>query len=258
MNSNKGNVSKQAMLNSLIFKPIIAVTFLWPLSGFADVLMPPDFTVEYSLKKDNTEVGVMSRTLMRLENGRFKFESSSKTTGFISLFYQNSVNESTSWYIRDEQFIADQYHYLRIKKSKQRKVDIHFNWDSEKIITSVNESTWSMPIQQPVYDKLLYQIALMYDLSTDRPVYTYHIADGGRMKEYQFETVDNEIITTPIGDLEAVKLIRHKDNRQKKTILWCAPKLHYLPIRVDNYEDDGNMITALIKSIDGLNFNTAD
>ena len=241
------------MLQNIANKLLILASLLCPLSGLADEFMPPDFTIEYALKKDNTVVGMMIRTLKHLDSDRFLFESSSKTTGFISLFYKNSIHESTAWHISENQFIAEEYHYLRNKKDKLRKVDIHFDWDKKKIITTVNDSSWSMPIEKPVYDKLLYQIAVMYDLSAGRPIHTYRIADGGRMKEYYFESAGNELLSKSIGDVKTVKIIRHKENKQDRIILWCAPDLYYLPVRVDTYEDDGSVITAYIKRIEGLN-----
>lgn len=219
----------------------------------ADPHLPGEFTAEYTLKKDNTVVGNMERSLGILDNNSYSFESNSKTTGFISLFYKKSIHEKTNWRLEDQGFVALNYHFFSKKKDKQRKVDIRFDWESGMIITSVNESSWTMPLQPPVYDKLLYQVALMYDLSADRDISTYLVADGGRIKQYQFEKAGVEQLETPLGLIDTVKLIRYKQNKKDKAILWCAPKLSYLPVRVDTYEDDGSIISATIKRLKGLN-----
>ncbi len=245
-------------MNSFLARLLLPCVLLTPGVATGEDRMPPEFTVEYILKKDQTEVGRMTRSLSRLADDRYQFESRSKTTGLISLFYKNSITETTAWRVRDGRFIADSYHYLRVKKGKQRKVDIDFDWDRDRIVTSVNDSSWTMPIRDAVYDKLLYQVAIMFDLSTGLPIDTYYIADGGRIKEYYFERLGEESITTPFGEMRTVKLSRQKQNRDEQTILWCAPALDYLPVRVDTYEEDGSVISAGISRISGLALETAD
>jgi len=252
VNSRLQNESERTMQTSIIKLLMITAGLLCPAIVAANGYMPPEFTIEYSLHKGDTTVGTMTRSLKHLGNSHYEFESSSETTGFVALFYKRSIRELTSWQIHDDQFFADEYHYSRIKKGKQREVNINFNWEDKKIITRVNDSSWSMPIEEPVYDKLLYQIALMHDLKAGRPTDNYRIADGGRMKDYFFEIVGRDVIQTRFGDFESIKIIRRKDNREDKAVLWCVPSLHYLPVRVDNYDDEGSVITAHIKQIDGL------
>ncbi|MCG8325180.1 MAG: DUF3108 domain-containing protein, partial [Thiotrichales bacterium] len=176
----------------------------------------------------------------------------SKTTGLIAFFYKRSIRETTAWEYAGDRFIPQEYHYTREKKDKVRTVNITFDWDRQRISTRVNDSSWNMPLESPVYDKLLYQVAIMHDLARGTPIDVYRIADGGRLKEYSFTQTGHEVIATPLGELETIRLIRHKENQKDKAVLWCAPGLHYLPVRVDTYEDDGSVITALLTQLEGM------
>ena len=80
----------------------------------------------------------------------------------------------------------------------------------------------------------------------------YTIADGGKIKDYNFEILGEETLSTPLGKLDTVKLERHKPNSRRKSTLWCAKKLEFLPVKVENVEKDGRITTALIKSLDGI------
>ena len=111
-----------------------------------------------------------------------------------------------------------------------------------------------MKTQTGILDKLLYQLVIMIDLKAGYIPEKYVIADGGKIKEYTFEYIEDEIIKTPIGDLNTMKLSRYKKNKQE-TFLWCAYDLDFLPVKVITKENDGRLSKAIIKSIEGLKYN---
>ncbi|MCK5668633.1 MAG: hypothetical protein KAI15_06075, partial [Gammaproteobacteria bacterium] len=49
------------------------------------------------------------------------------------------------------------------------------------------------------------------------------------------------------------KITRQKPGKKGNTILWCASELNYLPIKVENIDDDGSITTAMIDTLTGLN-----
>ncbi len=252
MNSTAVTVSKKIMKIHLIAF-LCLLLFVVSNPGHAvEKTVLPEFTVEYELKKDETVVGVMTRTLTRLDKNRYRFTSDSKTTGFIALFYKKSIHERTEWSIQENRIISSEYEYVRNKGDKRRQVEVLFDRGSQQIRTSVNDSSWTMPMQEPIYDKLLYQVALMRDLSLQRDVSLYPVADGGRIKTYTFESAGRETIVTPVGEFNTIKLIRYKENNDDKAVLWCAPEMSFLPVRVDTIEEDGSVISARITSVSGF------
>ena len=61
------------------------------------------------------------------------------------------------------------------------------------------------------------------------------------------------MITTPLGKIEAIKLIRHREqSKGRQTILWCAPALNYLPIKLEHTEKGGAVFTAVLRHLEGL------
>ena len=101
-------------------------------------------------------------------------------------------------------------------------------------------------------DKLLYQFAIMFDLQAGRKDLEYTIADGGKVKYYDFEPIGNETINTPLGELQSLKFIHHKEGSERSVTLWCAPQLQFLPVKVENDEKDGSRTVAIVKSVKGL------
>lgn len=223
---------------------IAAITYSSPLLSNSSV-----FQAEYSLHAKGLKVAKMQRQHSVLENGNHFFKSETKTVGLASLFRDDHIIESTEWKENNSDIQPIKYSYQRSNKKKKRQVQITFDETQQRIINSINNDNWTLPFQEGVYDKLLYQIVLMKELSLGDTPKEYSIADGGKIKSYRFSQLGKETIDTPIGKLETIKMSLHKDNKERKTILWCAESLDFLPVKVENTEKNGDHVIAIIESL---------
>jgi len=218
--------------------------------------IPPFFEANYTLYSNDTKVGIMERRFFQQENGNYTFRSESKTTGFIALLKKVLIIEESTWKLVDSYFTPLNYTYHHIKGKKERDAEIKFDWDRQQITNRVNESTWTMQTQIGIQDKLLYQLTVMSDLKSEQIPENYAVADGGKIKQYTFVRIADEILKTPLGEFNTIKLRMHKSNRKQETFLWCAYDLNFLPIKVTSTEKDDRLSTAIIKSITGLGLNS--
>ncbi len=214
--------------------------------------MPGNFTVTYTLHGKGMKLGEMKRDFSRLVNGDYRFFSESKTTGFISLFRDDHIIEESIWQFDKGGIKPLTYTYEHTGGKKERQVRVLFDHSTRKIRNQLADDSWEMPLEDNVLDKLLYQLVIMSDLKKQEADLTYTIADGGHIKQYKMELLGEEFIDTPLGKIRSLKLRRHKPNSKRSTTLWCAPAMHYLPIRVEYQEKDGEITTAEIKKVSGL------
>jgi len=227
----------------------------WLLCAFghaAAAELPGTFEAHYSLYRTGAKVAEMLRVFERLDNGRYRYRSETRTTGVFSLFRKDHVIEESNWLFRNGELRPLEYLYDHSGGKKDRNVAVTFDWDAQKITNTVNGQSWRMPTEPKVMDKLLYQLAIMHDLKSGRAPLAYTVADGGKIKTYDFELLGNEIISTPLGELDTVKVSRVRKDSRRETVFWCAEKLHFLPVRVENIETDGGKTTVVIDSVTGL------
>ncbi len=217
--------------------------------------IPAFFKANYTLYSNGTQVGLMERHFYQQEDGNYTFRSESKTTGFIALFKKIHILEQSTWNLIDSYFTPLNYTYHHTKGKKKRDAEINFNWNKKQITNRVNESTWHMQTQKGIQDKLLYQLTIMSDLMSGQIPDSYAIADGGKIKNYSFERISDELLKTPLGEFKTIKLALHKRNKKQENYLWCAYDLNFLPIKVTSTEKDDRLSTAIIKSLTGLGIN---
>ena len=228
-----------------------AVLLFAPASYGAEEF-PGPFEATYTLYSTGTRIATMQRRLSRSEDGRYLYESKTDAAGLLALFRKDHITERSVWEFAESGPRSRSYLYERSGGSADRTVQVSFDWASGFITNTVNGSTWQMPLQPEMMDKLLYQLAIMFDLESGKESLHYIIADGGKTKIYRFYRLGEEVIDTPLGRLRTVKLQRDKPNSRRDSTLWCAIGLHFLPVKVENVEKSGKVTTAVISGLQGF------
>ncbi len=189
--------------------------------------------------------GEAVRELKPLENGDWSFtsEASSLMAG---------ISEKTRFtYLPSEHIKPISYRYHRKVLGKSRKASIDFDWTNKRVTTIVKDQPWKMSIPEATQDKLSYQLQMRLDLMAGKTEMTYAVADGGKLKEYRFTVTGEETIETPFGTYNAVRVMRDRGaNAERETLIWFAPELDYLIVRLEQTETDGKTYGLLLKNLE--------
>ena len=211
--------------------------------------LPEQFTAIYSVKKTGITIGETQRVLSR-ENGQYLFESITRPVGVAKLFTDGQVVERSLWQFYQGHPRPEQYTFFNSGGKNKRNAQLDFNWEKNQVINIINNKPWSMPLEYGTSDKLLYQLRIMQDLPTSATSLRYPIADGGKLKYYEIEILGKERIKTPLGKFEALRLQHTKGSR--KTTMWCAQELGYLPVRIEQRKNDDSPVVAVLTSVKGI------
>lgn len=210
--------------------------------------LPESFSVTYVLTMGPLSLAEMTRKLYKNEAGHYVFESYSKPIGYARWFTDNTLLEKSEWIYHEGEMRPLKYLYDRDGSKKQRHVELSFDWENMRVTNTINNDPWSMEIVDGTLDKLLYHLAVMYDLERGDDSLSYQVADGGKLKSYEFNKLGEETVNTSHGEFRTVKLERPGS---RDTTLWCAEELYYLPVRLMQ-EEDGKTLTLKLKSFSGI------
>jgi len=210
---------------------------------------PTPFMAHYQVTKGAMSVGSTTRALQDKGNGNFIFESITKPGGIAKLFTRGKVVERSYWRWQENSLIPQEYTYMNSSEQK-RDVKMVFNWQNLEVTNIINGDPWTMQLEDSTLDKLLYQLAIMYDLNAGKDSLSYKVADGGTMKLYEVVISGTERLSLDIGVFDTIKVVISKNNRQ--TTLWCAKALQYLPVRIEQQKDDDGPVTANLIELKGI------
>jgi len=210
------------------------------------VLGVEPYSALYKLEADGMPVGKLERTLGRAaEDGSFILKSKTYTTGFLSIFVKDRINEESQFRISGGKVVPLSYHYLKKKKGKLIEERITFNSTSGYILSNFNDGKQEFPIIGNESDKLLYQYRIREALRRGETDLQYQVVDRMNLRPYLFKVGALEKLETEVGALEVVRVERINEGK-RKTTLWFAPSLDYLPVKIEQDADDHKFSSTII------------
>lgn len=107
-------------------------------------------------------------------------------------------------------------------KSKKKDVDIFFD------------------LKYKMLDQLSSQLALQMDVATGKKTMSYPVIEDDELDTFDFKVVGNEVINTPVGKLDTVKIERVRGAQSKrKSYIWFAKDWNFTVVRLYHLEKDG-------------------
>ena len=200
---------------------------------------PKTFDNQYKAKLYGFNITVTNRLTQTADN---QYDLLFKAESMIGSITEQSKMQ---WNPAQQTVSPLHYSYARRGLGKDRTAELSFNWKNKSVTNNVQKTSWQMDIAQKVQDKLSYQIQMQQDLLNGQKDFTYQIADGGRLKEYKFMTVGEEILDTPLGKVNTIKVKRSRENDARVTYAWLAKDWNYLLVRLQQ-EEKGDAYTIYI------------
>ncbi len=211
-----------------------------------------------------------SLSLSNKDNGKeddsevfYHFKSYSIPVGLLAFKKDETRNEQSEGMIRDNKIYPQKYSFLQIRNNTTRRnVELLFDWDKKEVTNhhKHKNSKWVMDIPDSTVDKLSYQLAMMLFLQNNETrqdkEFRLNIADGGRIKEYDFKILGEERVYTSLGSYKTLKIYHHRYRKDKNITLWCAPELNYLPVKIVQEEPGKpDFVSTLVSYQEGMTGN---
>ena len=233
---------------------MMALTLLAVISIASASHPPPEFEARYQLQRVGITLGEAHLQFRRPFPERYDYRLHTRATGPARLLIRAEVEESSRGRITEQGFRPDVYRYQR-RGDDEREAELRFNWARLQVVNDVEDFPWRMDITPDTIDRVISPLQLMHDLShreTSRDRLVYQVADGGELKAYTLHIEGYEQISTPAGEFEALRIRRQDPDRDRYTLLWCAPALNYLAVQIEQHEGDSLNVRMRLAEVEGL------
>ena len=190
----------------------------------------------------------------------YQFKSYSMPVGLLAFKQDDTRDEQSKGQLIAGRIQPEQYSFLQLQDNETRRnVEITFDWLKKEATNhhKHQNSKWHMSIPHNTTDKLSYQLSLMKKLATQpEKQFIFKVADGGRVKDYEFKILGEERVYTSMGSYKALKIHHRRYHKDKEITLWCAPELNYLPVKIIQ-EESGKptFVSTLLSYQEGMTGN---
>ncbi len=178
--------------------------------------------------------GTAIRELKQQENGQWLL---SHTVDASML----TLKETSLFDWQQQQPKPQTYQLEQNSVSKKKAELLAFDWRKLQVHHTTNKPAGTLDIPANTFDKLTYQLKLRQDLLNGQEPGVYTVAEKRKLKEYGFILLGSELLDTPVGKLETLKIQRDRGaDSNRKTTLWLAKDWDYLLVKVKQQEKGKN------------------
>jgi hypothetical protein len=230
MNKNLCVTAKSCLANclKLLAVPLMLV-FLSPASA-TDSQPYPEFTAVYDARINGIPIAETSFSLRKLDNGDYVYERKSTSVGVASLFGKKVSTATSRWRFTNNWIQVLEYQSSDEDGDADDNLHLVFNWKTAHVKNVSTADPWQTKVPEGTLDKLVMQLALLFELRDGITEFQYPVAHEGRIKRYRFKQTGKEKIELPMGEYDTLIVERLDDDRDK-TRIWSVPELNYLPVR---------------------------
>ena len=207
---------------------VVAVAFA-PLA-FAGDLTP--HRAEYKVK-----IAVVSgqlNTELRATDAGYVATHVVKPTGMSRMITRGRMQVSSEFTAAEGGVRPVAYHAIDTIR-KDPEAHINFDWEANEARGTVGEDDVVLQLDGLSHDAVSIQYELMHDLINDAPSASYVLFDIDKMRVANVRNVGTKSVKTKAGRFDVVGIEHQKEGSSRKTTMWCAPELDYLPVIIEQH-----------------------
>ena len=197
------------------------------------------------LRGSNTAAAGVTRIVFNIDaNGHYSIISTTQAKGFASLFFGNLTQKSEGSVTADG-LKPDFYSYQYGSDAKKSQT-ANFDWANNILHMHSSRGDSSAKLVTGTQDFLSFMYQFMFMPPLDSMQIT--MTNGKRLRTYAYSFEGEETVTTKLGELKTVHLLKSSGD-EEKTEVWLASDYQYLPVRIRKTEKDGTVIEQIAADI---------
>lgn len=197
------------------------------------------------MRGNNTSAAGVTKIVFNIdENRHYSIISTTEAKGLVSLFFDKLIQKSEGT-VTENGLKPDFYAYQYGNDAK-RSQTANFSW-SDGVLhmhTHKGDSTANLVAGTQDFLSFMYQFMFTPALETMQITMT----NGKRLRTYTYSFEGEETITTKLGELKTIHLLKGSSD-EDKTEIWLATDYQYLPVKIRKTEKDGTVIEQVATNI---------
>ncbi len=192
----------------------------------------------YRIEWSGISLGEGTMTLTADGVGCYRYESTTRPVALVRWTY-GSPRETSRFCVRDGVIRPQSFEYLNDKRAKDN-FRLDFDWSTTQVKTLRGGELSVRDIPDPAYDRFVIREVLrlwvVRHARGEAPATAeFAMVDDDRIKSYRFAIGAREIVDTPVGRVEALRVDRIDDRRPHH--YWLDPLRDYRPVKIEQLKD---------------------
>lgn len=235
-------------------KPIMLTLMLTAAAGAfaAEPSGIAQYTAEYEVRNDGRRVARAEFRVAAATGDSFVFSSAARARGILRLVRPDPAIERSEFRVADGHIVPLDFRYEDGSRKGEDNFSVAFDTAANEIRIDGPAGSQTLPLEKGLLDRGSLQVALMRDLASCRLPGPYRYVDDDGVREYRYERLEDLTAGTGIGTLDTVRFSQRREGSSRETILWLAPELSFLPVRIEQIRNGELDTVFTLEDVTGL------
>ena len=230
---------------------LVFILFIMPMKAFSQNNIS-DFQVTFKLSiksktYGNATLGKFANVFTKTETG-YNVKTVTKTQGIAAIILGSNEQQTCdfSYDSNNNKATPTSYSGGTLKKEKYR---VNFDWE-KRTLQFENGESLDMP-DGYILDVCSMPFAISLAQGRGLEEQTIYAVDAKqkRIRGYNVASSENEIVETPLGEMDTIKVVLQRELRPDRTLtFWLSTKHQYIPVKVEN-KRKSRTITMLVSEM---------
>jgi len=212
-----------------------------------------EYAAEYEVFYDGKRLASAEFALEQSgDSGSYVFSTATKARAMLRVLRPGEAAERSEFRLTDERIEPMRFAFDDGTRKGEDNFSLQFDRSADSVVLTTATATQSFPLESGLLDRGSLQVALMHDLLRCVEPDVYSIVDDDGVQTYRYERLDARDVGTGIGILPTVRFSQTSEGSSRTTILWFAPELSYLPVRIEQMRNGEIRTIFALEKISGI------
>jgi hypothetical protein len=207
------------------------------------------YTANYEVQYKGRRVGQAAFELAYDKTAEvYRFHSMTTATRLLRLIIPRPILEVSEFTV-----VAGgiQPLYFSLEDGSRKGEDsfaLRFDWDDGVVRSEHAGRTIEIPLMRGALDRATLQVALRRDMLQGLDEREYLLVDEDSLRRYIVRAEGEDSIETAAGRFTTQRYVQTRPESTRRTVIWAAPELGFLPVRIEQRRDGATQTALLLES----------
>ncbi|MEM7708322.1 MAG: DUF3108 domain-containing protein [Pseudomonadota bacterium] len=217
-----------------------------PPVGYCPAQQLTPFSARYDVYLNGRLLG-RSEASLKKSGAQWTYRVSTEANRGLAGFLGGKITERSQFELADDgSLLSRDYDYQQGIRFSRREGRARFDWDRLQVEGVYKKKDFMLPLVAGQTDRMLINLKLMRQLAEGQQQFAFETVERGNVRQHTYSRTDEVTVTdTSEGELQTVLVNRHHSNPRRQTRSWHAPKLGFLPVRLEQIDGDDDEVIEM-------------
>ena len=204
--------------------------------------LPAWVKIDFTLS--NGTISLPVTEILESSPEKYSITSEAQASGILALVFKGRYARKSQGIINDQGLRPTEFSLQKGKISQTAT----FDWSKKTLALEHDgvKDTVSLPANS--YDVLSFPYSFTFRSPSGSEL-NFSMTDGRKLSQYRYIIEGKTTLTTAIGELKTLHLVKQHDKDDPATEIWLALEHHLLPVRVLIINEDGSKLDQVVTQI---------